>query len=71
MKKTSKKPRAPRTNQCRTLDEPALAIASGGATGDPAVPWTPEQHNEAFTARPRRRRAVAESALPPRAERCR
>ena len=54
--KKPKKSHAPRANQPRPLDQPALVIASGGANGDPALPWTPEQHNEAFTRAARRRR---------------
>jgi hypothetical protein len=55
--KKSKKPQAPRTNQPRSLDEPALAGTRGGADGDPVLPWLPDQHNEAFIrARPRRHR---------------
>ena len=44
-----KKPKKPRTTRIpRTLDAVALAVATGGRGADPAVPWIPDQHNEAF-----------------------
>lgn len=56
MKRAPRKSNAPSPKQPRTVDEQALSEASGGTDAPPALPWVPDQHNEAFVHARRRRR---------------
>jgi hypothetical protein len=53
MKRRSKKPQAP--TRPRAIDPEKLAEPRGG-DAPIVLPWDPEQHNETFVRRARRRR---------------